>query len=112
VCFARDFFCVDLLSGDAPKENEPKERAPCHSVLWTYLCFSKGPALEETRFAQTVHERHPDLSAMLDLVTTGVEKDFAVSMVITRYPRGASWGSLLCRRRLTGLRQTLLVSKQ
>jgi hypothetical protein len=29
----------------SPKENEPKERAPCHSV---FLCFSKGPALEET----------------------------------------------------------------
>jgi hypothetical protein len=43
-----------------------------HSVLRTTLCFWKGPALEETRFVQTVHERNPDLSAMLDLVTTGL----------------------------------------
>jgi hypothetical protein len=64
-------FIVDFLC--SPKENEPKERAPCHSVLLTFLCFSKGPALEETRFAQTVHELNPDLSAMLDLVTTGLK---------------------------------------
>jgi len=47
---------------------DKKERAPCHSVLRTFLCFSKGLELEETRFAQTVHELNPDLSAMLDLV--------------------------------------------
>ena len=58
----------------SPKENEPKERAPRHSVLRTSLCFSKGPALEETRFAQTVHERYPALSAMLDIVTMGFKK--------------------------------------
>jgi hypothetical protein len=39
-------FIVHFLC--SPKENEPKERAPSHSVLWTYLCFSKGPALAET----------------------------------------------------------------
>jgi hypothetical protein len=66
------FFVHFLCS---PKENEPKERAPRHSVLWNFLWFSKGPALEETRFAQTVHERNPDLSAMLDLVTTGFKND-------------------------------------
>jgi hypothetical protein len=74
-------FVVHFLC--SPKENEPKERAPCHSVLRTFLCFSKGPALEKTRFAQTVHERNPDLSAMLDLVTTGLKEDFGASLVIT-----------------------------
>ena len=64
--FAIYVFFVHFLC--SPKENEPKERAPCHSVLRTFLCFSKGLELEETRFAQTVHELNPDLSAMLDLV--------------------------------------------
>jgi hypothetical protein len=78
-------FIVDFLF--SPKENEPKERAPCHSVLLTFLCFSKGPALEETRFAQTVHELNPDLSAMLDLVTTGLKNDMRGSLVIILPPR-------------------------
>jgi hypothetical protein len=73
-------FIVHFLC--SPKENEPKERAPSHSVLRTTLRFSKGPALEETRFAQTVHERHPDLSAMLDLVTMGLNNDLGRSLVI------------------------------
>jgi hypothetical protein len=64
------------------QRKEPKERAPCHSVFRTFLRFSKGPALEETRFAQTVHERNPNLSAMLDLVTMGQKKDLRKFAVI------------------------------
>jgi hypothetical protein len=79
-------FVVHFLC--SPKENEPKERAPCHSVLRTSLCFSKDPELEETRFAQTVHELNPDLSAMLDLVTTGIKNELRGSFVITCPPRG------------------------
>jgi hypothetical protein len=58
------------------QRKEPKERAPSHSVPEPALHFSKRPALEETRFAQTVHKRSPDLSAMLDLMTMGSKKTF------------------------------------
>jgi hypothetical protein len=34
-------------------------------------------------FAQTVRERNPDLSVLLDLVTTGFKPDFGRSLVIT-----------------------------
>jgi hypothetical protein len=70
--FGVNIFCSFSLLAQrkppSPLTGDTKERAPCHSVLRNFLCFSKGPELEETRFAQTVHELNPDLSAMLDLV--------------------------------------------
>ena len=53
------------------------DTAPCPLVLRTALCFSNGPgvqklpALAKASAGQTVHELNPDLSAMLDYVTTG-----------------------------------------
>jgi hypothetical protein len=62
----------------APKENEPKERAPCHLVLRTTLRFSKRTGAAELpafglwpSAGQTVLALVPSVSVMLGCVTTG-----------------------------------------
>jgi hypothetical protein len=59
----------------SPKENEPKERAPCPLVLWTSLRFSTGPGAQ--KLVQTSLDSDSLLafsarSAMLGYGTMGI----------------------------------------